>query len=241
MVPHCWKWLTKSRALIYHYIIKFQYFVREYSVVIAIIAILAAMLLPALSKARAKGQSTVCTNNYKQIYTSAMIYSDNYNGYLPYWNNKQAWGPLAMMFKTGHIDIRKKGASVVSCPLYKEHEFNFTSNSAHNGRLPHYLWNKYTGYITNKNVVSCVPVTWGTLKNVSKTVLMTETTKSWMEGSAKNRGCAEPDMYVYKSTILERFHDVKFRKSLIADGSVLEITVERFDTEYKEYTKDPGQ
>jgi len=55
----------------------------ELLVVIAIIAILAAMLLPVLSKVRTKAQGIYCMNNLKQLQLSWTLYADDHNGRLP--------------------------------------------------------------------------------------------------------------------------------------------------------------
>ena len=68
----------------------------ELLVVIAIIAILAALLLPALSKARDKGNMAMCASNQRPLAFAAMTYTPDYNEWTRTpGGRRQRYGPEA--------------------------------------------------------------------------------------------------------------------------------------------------
>ncbi len=70
----------------------------ELLVVIAIIAILAGMLLPALSRARATAQKSKCTSNKKQVGLIVAMYNQESNDFMP--------ALISMSEYTWHVDYQ---------------------------------------------------------------------------------------------------------------------------------------
>ena len=100
----------------------------ELLVVVAIIAILAAILLPVLQQAKNRARSIKCINNQKQLYYSITMYAQENHDYLPFpvgyaWAVNNVWGDWVMtLYQNKYLGGNKKSGkdkrycALLACP-----------------------------------------------------------------------------------------------------------------------------
>jgi prepilin-type N-terminal cleavage/methylation domain-containing protein/prepilin-type processing-associated H-X9-DG protein len=96
----------------------------ELLVVIAIIAILMAIMVPALRKAREQGRNVLCRSNLRQIGLAANLYAEEWDMHVPRGaagRTKKAWYQLFMSFLAQRpIGNDYRSVKIYRCPTYPD-------------------------------------------------------------------------------------------------------------------------
>jgi prepilin-type N-terminal cleavage/methylation domain-containing protein len=110
----------------------------ELLVVIAILAILAALLLPVLSRAKAKAQRSVCMNNLRQISLGVRMYAeDSSEAFPPATNRPPATFTVYTLLMKSYVGLtgsKPERAKLFACPadtFYWDYENDWISQSLH--------------------------------------------------------------------------------------------------------------
>jgi prepilin-type N-terminal cleavage/methylation domain-containing protein/prepilin-type processing-associated H-X9-DG protein len=146
---------------------QFGFTLIELLVVIAIIAILASLLLPALSRAKQKASATKCLSNERQIALGYLLYASDHSDYLPLAAHEGDAAPCQWFFEIspyiGKQEITYSNlvakAKVVACPSAKlDNAFpsNTPAAQAYGGYGQNYI---YLGYLFESDRIKLTKIT----------------------------------------------------------------------------------
>jgi prepilin-type N-terminal cleavage/methylation domain-containing protein len=143
----------------------------ELLVVIAIIAILAAMLLPALSNARAQGKKITCVNNQKQILIGLGMYTEESEGYYPHMlvtPGRRHFPDYLTDLGILKAEVDPAIATPYICPVIDVGRYNVNgpTDVANTYGMNYWL----SGYVNN-NVLAVVPIQPKRITNAASRIL----------------------------------------------------------------------
>jgi prepilin-type N-terminal cleavage/methylation domain-containing protein len=120
----------------------------ELLTVVGVVAILAALLLPALSAAQGRARRSACSSNLRQINLSVHLYADDHNGLLPMVKDSgppQVWSDYELFIRS-YVGLKgnpSPGDRLFACPadtFYYDYN-DYVAQSLH--RQPNFRFASY--------------------------------------------------------------------------------------------------
>jgi len=119
---------------LYHHVRKLAFTLVEVLVVVAIIGVLIALLLPALTRTKETGRSAVCLNNLHQIGIGLQLYVQDNQNHLPVMYDMPTNGAAAPGHTINQVLLPFLGTpAVFRCPSDNHNLYELTGSS--------YAWN----------------------------------------------------------------------------------------------------
>ncbi len=212
----------------------------ELLIVIAIIAILAGLLLPALNVSRQRAHAIVCLSNLKQIGMAennyAMDFGEQYHGwyirnmYVHELNKTFSPGWSVILWNCRYIGRPGSPRSIFFCPGQNNIPDNEYSNSSDAGIAALYKFNNYSanatfmvggagGLDSSGNVVTCVRTTQ--IKSPSRKILFTDGLQRY-DGSVLHPGWISQTFDAAKFTLTATYGRFTFPHSNGINGAFVD-------------------
>lgn len=217
----------------------------ELLVVIAIMAILASILFPVFARARENARRTSCQGNLKQLALAAIMYTQDYDSYLPFLLRMEDKNYVSPMESIQPYIKNRQIRFCPSAPKYKDTES--TSTYSNQYAFPTYMDSMAKGYAVRTAVTGYLdlsspphppyPTLIDSIPNPVHTCLLGEV--AYAGANYTNNGWGFPWFTLYGSYLMRDRH-LEGSNYAYFDGHVKWLKKETVDAVLAEQTAEKG-